>query len=251
MTIFEITLFWLKIAPTYYGLMYALWFIYGVYALKKTQKYTQKQQESIFIYIFLGVLLGWRIWYILFYNLESYISSPASIFKVWEWWMSFHWGFLWVCIALYLFSRRNAISFWSLSDDIAKIIPVWLFFGRLGNYINKELLWFEYSWPLAVSVWSSSYFPSPLVEALWEWVLIFILFTFLLKRPKFAGQFAALFLVFYWTVRTLVELFIRTPDTHIGYYFWFITQWSLLSFPMIVAGIGLYYYLSKNPSHAR
>lgn len=245
MTIFEITVFWLKIAPTYYGLMYVIWFIYGVYALKKTQKYTEKEQENIFIYIFLGVLLWGRIWYILFYNLESYILQPLSILRVWEWGMSFHWGFIWVCIALYVFSKRNQRSFWSLADTIASIIPVGLFFGRIWNYINKELLWFEYSWPLAVHLWEVSYFPSPLVEALLEWLVIFIIFTYILKKPSFLWQFASLFLILYGVFRTVVELFIRVPDAHIWYYFGFFTQWSLLSIPMIILWGGLYYYLKK------
>jgi phosphatidylglycerol:prolipoprotein diacylglycerol transferase len=245
MTIFEITVFWLKIAPSYYGLMYVIWFLYGLWALKKTWKYSNKQRESVFLYIFFGVILWWRLWYILFYNLSEYLSSPLSILKVWEWWMSFHWWFLWVVLAFFLFTRNHKIKFLDLSDDMAKIFPVWLFFGRIGNYINKELLWFEYSWPLAVVTQTWSYFPSPLLEAVLEWLVIFIVLNFIVKAPRFPGQLAALFLILYWTFRTGIELFIRVPDSHLGYYFWFLTQWSLLSIPMIVAWVGLYYYLSK------
>jgi phosphatidylglycerol:prolipoprotein diacylglycerol transferase len=246
MSIFEITVFWLKIAPSYYGLMYIIGFLYGLWALKKTWKYTEKQRESLFLYIFLGVLLWWRLGYILFYNFSSYLQQPLSILKVWEWWMSFHGGFLWVACALYLFTRKNKLSFWNLSDDIAKIIPVGLFFWRIGNYINKELLWFEYSWTLAVVTGTWSYFPSPLLEALLEWLLIFIILNVIIKTPRFAWQFAALFLLLYWISRTFVELFIRTPDEQIWYYFWFLTQWSLLSIPMIIIWVMLYYYLSKH-----
>jgi phosphatidylglycerol:prolipoprotein diacylglycerol transferase len=245
MTIFEITIFWLKIAPSYYGLMYIIWFLYWVWALKKTWKYSEKQRDSLFFYIFLGVILWWRLWYTLFYNFSEYIFSPISILKVWEWGMSFHWWFLWVVIALFLFTRKNKLKFWSLSDDIATIIPVGLFFGRIGNYINKELLWFEYSWFLAVTTQTGSYFPSPLIEALLEWLVIFIVLNYIIKIPKFPGQFAALFLILYWVLRTWVELFMRVPDSHLWYYFWFLTQGSVLSIPMIIIWWVLYYYLSQ------
>lgn len=245
MTIFEITVFWLSVAPTYYGLMYVIWFLYGLWALKKAWKYSEKQRDSLFLSIFLGVIVWWRLWYIFFYNLSDYISSPLSILRVWEWGMSFHGWFLWVCVALYIWSKKNNLSFWDISDDIAKIIPVWLFFGRIWNYLNKELLWFEYSWPLAVITSTGSYFPSPLIEAILEWWLMFIVLNFVFIKPRFAGQISALFLLLYWIFRTIVELFIRVPDSHIWYYFWFLTQWSLLSIPMIVVWIFLYYYLSQ------
>jgi phosphatidylglycerol:prolipoprotein diacylglycerol transferase len=251
MNIFEITIFWLKIAPSYYGLMYAIWFLYGVWALKKSWKYTEKQRDSLFLYIFLGVILWGRLWYTLFYAFWSFLQEPLSLLRVWEWGMSFHWGFIWVWFALLLFTRKNKLSFWSLWDDIAKIIPVWLFFWRIGNYLNKELLGFEYTGPLAVLTAWGSYFPSPLLEALLEGVMIFIVLNIMLKRPSFTGQFAALFLILYWVSRTLVELLVRTPDAHIGYYLWFLTQGSLLSLPMIGVGMYLYYYLSHWRKDAR
>jgi len=248
MTIFEITLFGITIAPSYYGLMYVIGFLYWVWYLKKYSHYSQTQQEWLFLYTFLGTVIWGRLWYVLFYNLSYYINFPTDIFKVWDGWMSFHGWFLWVVIALFLFSRKYKLKFWSLTDTIAMIIPVWLFFGRIWNYINKELLGFEYSGPLAVNTNSASYFPSPLVEALWEWLFVFILFYFILKKPSFSGQFASLFLIIYWVVRTFVELFIRTPDPQIWYYFGYITQWSLLSLPMIVIWIYLYFYL-KNKNY--
>ena len=245
MTIFEITLFGITIAPSYYGLMYAIWFLYGVWYLKKYSNYTSAQQESLFLYVFMGTILWGRLWYVLFYNFSLYLSNPWDILKIWDGWMSFHGWFLWVVIALYIFSLRQKVRFWKLADIIAMIIPVGLFFGRLGNYLNKELLWFEYTGPLAVVTVKWSYFPSPLLEATGQWAFIFILFYFILKKPAFAGQFAALFLILYGTIRTIIEIYIRTPDAQIGYYFGFITQWSILSVPMIAIWLGLYYYLRK------
>lgn len=245
MKIFEISLFWLHIAPTYYGLMYALWFMYGLWAIKKTRQYTSSQIDSLFLYIFIGVVLGGRLWYIFFYNFSTFISEPLSLFKVWEWWMSFHGWFLGVCFAIYLFARKHKVSLWGLADHIAKIVPVGIFLWRIGNYLNKELLGFSYSWPFAVHTSTWSYFPSPLVEAFLEWICIFILLN-CFHKAYFPGRLSALFLLYYWIFRTLVELFIRTPDSHIGYYFAFLTQWSLLSIPMIIVWGILYFYLQRN-----
>lgn len=245
MTIFEISVFGVSFAPSYYWLMYIIGFLYGLWYLKKYSHYTSVQQESLFLYIFVGTILWGRLGYVLFYNLGTYITYPMDILRVWDGGMSFHWGFIGVVVAIYLFSLREKTHFWNLTDTIAMIIPVWLFFGRIWNYINKELLGFEYSWPLAVVTTTGSYFPSPLLEALWEWAFLFILFHFILRKPAFAWQFASLFLIIYGTVRTFIEIFIRTPDVQIWYYFGFLTQWSLLSIPMIFWWGILYYYLLK------
>jgi phosphatidylglycerol:prolipoprotein diacylglycerol transferase len=198
------------------------------------------------MYIFFGVILGWRIWYILFYNFDSFLTSPLDIVKVWEWGMSFHGWAIGVIVALFLFSRKIKLSFLEICDDIAAIVPVALFFGRIWNYLNKELLGFAYTGPFAVTNSTGSYFPSPLVEAILEWLVLFFILRYFYAHKKFHGQIGALFLILYGVFRTLVEIFIRTPDVQIGYYFWFVTQWSLLSIPMIFIWIFLYMYLNKN-----
>jgi len=225
--------------------MYIVWFLYGLYFLKSTWKFSKNEIDFLFFYIFLWVLLWWRIWYMLFYSFWWLLADPLTLLRIWEWWMSFHGGFLWVCVALYTYSQKYKKAFWSSADILAMIIPVWLFFGRIGNYINKELLGFEYNWPFAVVTSTGSFFPSPLVEAFLEWGVIFIVFHYILKKPSFSWQFAALFITLYGVFRTFVELFIRSPDEHIWYYFWFFTQWSFLSIPMILGGCCLYYFLSQ------
>jgi len=245
MTIFEITIFWLKIAPSYYWLMYVIWFLYGIWFIKQTKKYTLKQRDSLFLYIFLGVIIWWRLGYILFYNLQTYLSDPMSILRVWEWWMSFHGWFLWVCVWVYLFAKRFGVSLWGLADDIAKIAPVWIFFGRIWNYMNKELLGFQYNWPLAVSTASWSYFPSPLIEALLEWICIFILLNFIHKNIKTPWIISSLFLIYYSIFRIGVELFLRSPDIQIWYYFGFLTQGMILSIPMFFIWCIFYFIFSR------
>lgn len=219
--------------------------MYGLWAVKKTGRYLEKERESLFLYIFAWVIIWGRLGYVLFYNLSSYLSQPLDILRVWDGGMSFHGWLVWVIVALYVFSKLHKIRFLDLSDDIALIIPVGLFFGRIGNYLNKELLWFPYTWPLAVSTPQWSFFPSPLLEALLEWIVIFVILHLVVKKQQFSGQLGSLFLILYGLFRTGIELFVRIPDPQIGYYFWFFTQGSFLSIPMIVIWVFLYIYLKN------
>lgn len=279
MTIFEFTLFGLTVAPTYYWLMYALSFIAGYWIIKtritwifspnilyrlftgKTAKKKQKNSlapktkykiwdfmDSLLFYIFFWVIIWWRLWYIVFYNFSQYVSDPLSIFKVWEWWMSFHGWVIGVMLAMLIFSRKHKINYYSLADQVTAILPIGLWLGRIWNYLNKELLWFwEYFWPLAVITSSWSYFPSPLVELLLEWIVLYIILAIVITKKKFEWQVASLFLIFYWIFRIIVEVFFRTPDAHIGYILPHVSLWTLYSIPMIIAWI----YFYKKLSHAK
>jgi len=242
MTIFEITLFNITIAPTYYWLMYALSFIVWYYILYKRDIISRDKLDDLFLYIFLWVVLWGRFWYIVFYDLSSYISNPFDIIKVWEWWMSFHGWVIWVIIAMILFAKKYKIDFLKLSDQITLVLPIWLFFGRIWNYLNKELLGYSgYDWFLAVYVNKVWYFPSPLLEAFLEWFVLFLILNYLyIKKILKKWQIASLFLVFYAIFRIFVELFFRQPDAHIGYIFWIFTMWQLLTMPMLIVWIILF-----------
>jgi phosphatidylglycerol:prolipoprotein diacylglycerol transferase len=243
MTIFEITLFGIKIAPSYYWLMYAIGFLSWYYIIKKRKIIDNKLIDDLLLYIILWVVLGWRIWYILFYNLDFFINNPLDIFKVWEWWMSFHWWAIGVIISVYLFSKKYKYSFLNLIDHLVTVIPIWLWLWRIWNYLNKELLWFSnYYWPLSVN-WR---FPSPLIEMFLEWIVLFIILNIAIKNKKFNWQIWALFLIYYWSFRILVEIFFREPDAHIWYILWYFTMWEILSLPMILIWIYYYFKLSKN-----
>lgn len=243
MYIFKLDLFWISIAPTYYWLMYVLGFIAWYIIVKKNLKLSDKKIDSLLIYIFLWVLLGWRLGYIVFYDLRYYIANPIDIVKTWNWWMSFHGWVIWVIVAMFLFSKRYNFSFLKLADAICYSLPFWLFFGRIWNYINKELLWFSpYNWFLAIIKDGKSYFPSPLLEAFLEWIVLFLILTYFKKyRNLKKWQLAALFLIFYAIFRIFVEMFFRTPDSQIWYIFWFLTMWEILSLPMLI--IGIYYFI--------
>jgi phosphatidylglycerol:prolipoprotein diacylglycerol transferase len=246
MTIFEIDILGIHLAPSYYGLMYAIWFISWYYIILKRWFLEEKLLDNLFIYIFLWVVLGGRLGYIFFYNFNYFFHNPASILKVWEWWMSFHWGVIWVLLAMIFFSKKYKINFYKLADQITLVLPIWLWLWRIWNYLNKELLWYSpYYWPLNIN-W---HFPSPLLESFLEWLILFIILNYLyIKRKKFNlknGQIASLFLIFYAIFRIFVEAFFRLPDDFIWYIFWYFTLWEIYSLPMLIIWIYFYFKLKK------
>lgn len=259
MNIFEFTIFWITIAPTYYWLMYAISFLVWYYIVKSRWRIVSdihlkstkenlwdELMDDLFLYIFLWVFLGWRFWYVFFYNFSNYITNPLDILKVWEWWMSFHWWVIWVLLAMYLFSRRFKMNFLVLADQITLILPIWLWLWRIWNYLNKELLWYSwYYWPFAVEKNGESFFPSPLLESFLEWLVLYFILLFFYKRKYFNWQIGALFLLFYWLFRILVEAFFREPDNQIWYILWYFTMWEILSFPMFIIWLILYFRFKK------
>lgn len=242
MTIFEITILGITVAPTYYWLMYALSFLIWFWIISKRKVINKLILDDLFLYIFLWVVIWGRIWYILFYDFLNYISNPFDILKVWEWWMSFHWWVIWVILAMLYFAKKKKISFLTLADQITLILPIWLWLGRIGNYLNKELLWYsDYNWFLAVYKNGIWYFPSPLLEAFFEWVVIFVMLNYLyINKSLKTWQIASLFLVLYAVFRLLIEIFFREPDAHIWYILWYFTMWEILTLPMLVIWIFLF-----------
>ena len=148
MTIFELNIFGLTLAPTYYWLMYAISFLIWYFIFSKRKIYIKDEIDSLFIYIFLWVVLGWRIWYILFYNLPYYLENPISMLNVTEWWMSFHGWVIGVILAMIFFARNKKTSFLKLADELTTVLPIWLFFWRIWNYINlrKKFFPFSFTW---------------------------------------------------------------------------------------------------------
>lgn len=241
MKIFDITLFWITFAPSYYWLMYSLGFLFWYIILRRKNYIQEKELESLFIYIFLWVILGWRFWYILFYNLPYYIRNYLEILQFWKWWMSFHWWAIWVIITTILFARKFKLNFYKIIDNLIIVIPIWLGLWRIGNYLNKELLWREYYWILCVQEWTKCYFPTPLLEMFFEWIVLYFILIFLSKRIKNYWNLSWAFLFFYGVFRFFIE-FIRIPDKQIWYFFNYITIWQILSIPMII--IWLYFWLT-------
>ena len=243
MKIFELDIFWFTLAPTYYGLMYALGFFFAYMIIIKRKVLTRKIADDLFLYVFFWVILWGRLWYILFYNFQSYLENPLAILRIWEGGMSFHGWVIWVIIATIIFAKAKKINFYTIIDEIALTVPIWLWLGRIGNYLNWELLWFTgYTGPFHVD----GRFPSPLLEAFLEWLILFLILLFVAKRRSFHGQLWAIFLIWYWAFRMFVEVFFRVPDAHIGYIFWYFSMWSILSFIMILLWILFYFRLKKS-----
>ena len=206
--------------------------------------------DDFVVWATLGIILGGRLGYVLFYDLARYIQNPAEIFALWEGGMSFHGGFLGTVLAMILFARSRRIPVWSLIDVIAPSVTFGLFLGRLANFANGELFGRVADLP-----WTFVFpnggpdprHPSQLYEAALEGVALFIVLRVLTHRyhklttPAFvSGAFAA----GYGIARTFVEFF-REPDFHIGYLAGGLTMGMLLSIPMIVAGVAVMIWSSR------
>ena len=239
MKIFELDIFGFTLAPTYYGLSYALTFIIGYLIFKKRNWLNQKQIDDLFFYIVAWVIVWGRLGYVLFYNLSSYMQNPLDIFKVWEWWMSFHGGTIWVIIAMILFAYKNKLNFYKLADHICIIVPIGIALIRFANYLNKELLGFSYTGLLSIN----GQFPSPLLESFLEWIVLFGIIYYFYRRQSFTWQIASVFLIGYWFFRVLVELFVRLPDAQVGYVVAWVSRGAILSMLMIFAW--LYFYIQQ------
>ena len=229
----------------WYGLMYLLGFLagwaLGRYRVKRPGSgWTAEQMDDLVFYIALGVILGGRIGYILFYNFSSFLHNPLVLFRIWEGGMSFHGGFLGVLLAMVLFARKHQKGFWATIDFVAPLIPPGLFFGRIGNFINGEL-WgrvTDASWGMVFRQTGDSLprHPSQLYEAALEGVALFLIVWLFSARPRPTMAVSGVFALSYGVFRFLVE-FVRQPDAQLGYLaFGWLTMGQLLSLPLIAVG---------------
>jgi phosphatidylglycerol:prolipoprotein diacylglycerol transferase len=248
----------LRIGPLefrWYGLMYILAFTVGYFVIKWAvgQRKLPLSKDDIADLIFslaLGIILGGRCGYILFYNLPFYMANPLNIFAVWEGGMSFHGGFLGSVAAGFLFSRKRNLDFPVITDLVTLTAPIGLMFGRIGNFINGEL----YGRVTTVS-WGVLFpgggdlprHPSQLYEAFLEGpvALLIIYLVWRMKRP--AGTVLWCFIAVYGLFRSIVEFF-REPDQQIGFIGGVLSMGQILSFPMFLVGAGMIWYLNRSKS---
>lgn len=242
----------------WYGLMYLIafalaWWILLIQVRRPWWRVTSEQVSDIVFYGAFGVVLGGRLGYVLFYNLPAYMADPLALFQIWNGGMSFHGGFIGVLVAIALYARKHRLGFFELTDLIAPAVPLGLFVGRLGNFINGEL------WGKVTNVpWAMVFptggpaprHPSQLYEACLEGLMLFIILWWFAAKPRPRMAASALFLLGYGSFRFLVE-FVREPDTHIGYLAWdWLTMGHLLSFPMIVVGLGFLWFAYQNSQNS-
>ena len=252
------------LAIRWYALSYMAGLIGGWQILRHlakapTSPVSQEQLDNLLNYILFGVIIGGRLGYVLFYKPLDYLADPFSILKVWEGGMSFHGGFIGVVLAVLLFARAHKIPLWALSDRVALVAPLGLFFGRLANFINGELYGRVTSHPVGMVFPSGGPLPrhpSQLYEAGLEGLALGLIMI-MLWRMKIAqarpGILVATFLMGYGLSRFIIE-FAREPDSHIGLYdfgLWQASQGQLLSLPMVAIGfIFALIIIKKTPQNA-
>ncbi len=233
----------------WYGLMYlcgfaAGWLLARYRASQPASGWTTTQVGDLIFYAALGVILGGRIGYVLFYNFGAFLSDPLMLFRVWEGGMSFHGGLIGVLIALALFGRSVGKSFFQVSDFFAPLVPLGLGFGRIGNFVNGELWGRVTDVPWAIvfhtaGAGTSPRHPSQLYEAILEGFVLFLILWVYSARPRPTMAVSGLFLVGYGIFRIIVELF-REPDAQVGFIaFDVLTMGQLLSLPMVLCGAAM------------
>jgi len=243
------------VAVHWYGLMYLAgfvgsWWMGTVRARKPDSGWKAEEIGDIIFYGALGVILGGRIGYILFYNFGMFLDNPLVLFKVWQGGMSYHGGMLGVFTGLWLYARKTGRTFFQVSDFIAPWVPIGLGAGRLGNYINGEL-WgrvTDVPWAMVFPfVDNQPRHPSMLYEAFLEGLVLFLILWWFSSKPRPLRAVSGVFMLGYGVFRFSVE-FVRQPDAQIGFVaFDWLTMGHLLSAPMILYGLYLLWwaYLRK------
>ena len=237
----------------WYSLAYIAGIIIGWLLCKKIfiQKSDINEKFDDYItYLVIGIIIGGRLGYIIFYNFSYYINNFFDIFKVWEGGMSFHGGLIGIIVASILFSKKNNQDSFLYMDLVSLVAPIGIFFGRLANFINSELYGTPTDIPWAVTfiqVDSLSRHPSQLYEAILEGIILFIILMYFknkdyLKKP---GLISGLFLIFYSIFRFFIE-FVRVPDEQLGYLIFELSMGQIISLIFFVIGIILFYLKNEN-----
>ena len=246
------------IAIRWYSLAYIAGILIGWWLGKKIIikrfKNTKKQFDlpefdDLITYLIISIIIGGRVGYIIFYNYDYYILNPLDIIKIWEGGMSFHGALIGIIIGTYIFSNKRKISSFFLLDIIACVAPIGIFFGRIANFINGELVGktTSVSWSVIFPGFDMlPRHPSQLYEAFLEGIILFlILNTFIGRKDYITGTCSYLFLISYGIFRIVAEFF-REPDHQVGFLFNLFSMGTILSFLMILAGITLFIFLKKN-----
>jgi phosphatidylglycerol:prolipoprotein diacylglycerol transferase len=237
----------------WYSLAYIAGIIIGWLLCKKIliQKSDINEKFDDYItYLVIGMIIGGRLGYIIFYNFSYYINNFFDIFKVWEGGMSFHGGLIGIIVASILFSKKHNQDSFLYMDLVSLVAPIGIFFGRLANFINSELYGTPTDIPWAVTfiqVDNLSRHPSQLYEAILEGVILFIILMYFKKKDylKKPGLISGLFLIFYSIFRFFIE-FVRVPDEQLGYLIFELSMGQIISLIFFVIGIILFYLKNEN-----
>ncbi|MDX5329240.1 MAG: prolipoprotein diacylglyceryl transferase [Marinobacter sp.] len=232
----------------WYGLTYLVgfaagWWLGRLRSRKPWSPLNEEQVGDLLFYMALGVILGGRFGYVVFYNFDAFLADPLWLLRVWEGGMSFHGGLLGVMLAMWWFGRKTSAGFWSIADFVAPLVPVGLGAGRIGTFINGEL-WgkpTDVSWGMVFRTAPDSLarHPSQLYQFALEGVVLFAILWWFSSRPRPKMAVSGLFLACYGSFRFFTEFF-RQPDPQLGYLaFDWLTMGQVLSLPMVIAGAAL------------
>ena len=246
----------------WYSVAYILGIIIGwVYATKiikltTINKYNfeqikTSQFDDLVIYLIIGIILGGRLGYVIFYNFEYYSQNFFEIFKLWRGGMSFHGGLLGIIVSIIFFSKKTKTNFFKFADIVSCVAPIGLFLGRIANFINGELYGKISTLPWAIifpSGGSVARHPSQIYEAILEGIILFILINYLALKKQFlfkAGYISGFFLVSYSILRIFSENF-REPDIHLGFFFNYFSMGIILSSIIFLVGCFIIFFIKNN-----
>ena len=237
----------------WYSLAYIFGIVIGWLLCKKI--FIQKSDiiekfDDFLTYLIIGIIIGGRLGYVIFYNFDYYISNIFDIFKVWQGGMSFHGGLLGIIVASILFAKKNNQNPFLYMDQIALVAPIGIFFGRIANFINSELYGVptDISWSVTfIQIDTLSRHPSQLYEAVLEGIILFVILVYFRKKDylKKPGLISALFLIIYSIFRFFVEYF-RSPDEHLGYIVFDLSMGQIISVVFLIIGIILFFFKYEN-----
>ena len=236
------------------GILAGWW--YGKILIKKqiednNQSNYLKNFDDLIAYIIIGVILGGRLGYVIFYNPSFYLENLTEILKLWKGGMSFHGGLLGVIIATIIFSKIKGINFYYFADIISCVAPIGIFLGRVANFINGELFGKVSNLPWAIIFPEGGNFarhPSQIYEAVLEGAVLFLIINFLAIKKKLLlkpGYISGLFLIFYSIARIIGENF-REPDVNLGYFFNYFSMGTMLSILTFLSGCCIIFYIKSN-----
>ncbi len=243
------------VAVHWYGLMYlfgfaAFWLLGRMRAKEAWRQMSAADMEDLLFYGVIGVILGGRLGFCLFYQPEWYLTHPLDIYKVWQGGMSAHGGIIGSILAIFVFARIREKRFLVVADFVAPLVPLGLMFGRIGNFINGEL------WGRAASPdlpWAMIFkhsgtlvprHPSQLYEAFLEGALLFTVLWIFSRKPRATGAIGALFCMGYGLVRFIVEYF-REPDSYLGLGLFGLSRGQWLSLPVIALGLIVWIWVNR------
>ena len=234
----------------WYSLAYIVGILLGWFLSKKffiSEPKVSEKFDDYLTYLILGLIIGGRLGYVIFYNLEFYINNSLDIFKIWQGGMSFHGGVIGIVIASYFFAKKNSQSSFSYLDIVSLVAPIGIFFGRIANFINSELYGVEtnVAWAVQFIQIDNLYrHPTQLYEAFFEGIVLFSILIYFKNKiySKRPGFISGIFLVFYSIFRFVIE-FLRVPDDQLGYLLFNLTMGQLISIFFLI--IGCYLLISK------